>query len=376
VSEAALAGVRVLDLSERIAGPYCAKLFADLGADVIKIEPQVGDTARRMAPFVAAGAAAERSALFLHLNTNKRGAVLDVNRDRDAIAALARGADILIESAGPGILDRAGLGYGDLERANPGLVVTSITNFGLSGPYRDWLASDLVLNALNGMMYMNGEEHTPPVKLGLSQAQYIAGAAAAVATLAAHRFSRLTGQGQQIDCSLFEPMLNSVHQQTARYSYWGAIPGRPWYRDPPSVLECADGFLFAPLAFFRRQGVVEALGMPEEMQSERYRALGDLDPDARRERTQEMREIAIAWLRAATSYRTRSARSKPPPHRCSGSTPRPCCGTAGMNDPRHPSRTRASPSCARHSRASASSRPSTGPRFPTRRSTSRPSAPR
>ena len=105
MSEATLSGVRVLDLSERIAGPYCAKLFADLGADVIKIEPLGrGDAARQLAPFVGSDAETERSALFLHLNTNKRSAALDLGRDRDRIAALARDADIVVESAGPGAL--------------------------------------------------------------------------------------------------------------------------------------------------------------------------------------------------------------------------------------------------------------------------------
>ena len=298
MSEAPLSGVRVLDLSERIAGPYCTKLFADLGADVIKLEPPGrGDAARQLAPFVTPEPDPEGSALFLHLNTNKRSAALDPAADREHLVALVREADVLVESAGPGALERLRLGYRDLERLNPGLVVTSITNFGQNGPYRDWLVTDLVLNALNGMMYVTGESGTPPVKLGLHQAQYTAGAAAAVATLAAHRFSRLTGQGQQIDVSLLEPMLNSVHQQTARYAYWGVIPGRPWWREPASVLQAADGWLFAPLAFFRRPGVIQAMGMPEVLGSEHYQNLDRLDAEPRRARVAEMREIATEWLR-------------------------------------------------------------------------------
>ncbi|MBW2623333.1 MAG: CoA transferase [Deltaproteobacteria bacterium] len=241
-----LSGIRVLDLTHHIAGPYCTKLFADLGADVIKIErPETGDAARGLHPLLQLEDQANVSTLFLYLNTNKKSVCLDLKEqaDRRKLRDLAGTVDILVENFRPGTLDKLGLGYRSLERLNPGLVVTSISNFGQNGPYRDYEGTELTLSALTGMMYMTGTLDREPLKLALSQAQYTAGVTAATASLAAHRHSRLTGLGQHIDVSIIEPMLNTIHQQTARYSYWGRLQLRESYGDFPHFVETANGWL-------------------------------------------------------------------------------------------------------------------------------------
>ena len=136
--------IRVIDLTHGIAGPYCTKLLADFGADVIKVErPGSGDYARRLGPFPSDISHPEKSGLFLLLNTNKRSITLDLKtaEGTDALEELVKGADILVESFKPGVMDRLGLDYDTLSKINPDLVMTSVSNFGQTGPYRDYLAS-------------------------------------------------------------------------------------------------------------------------------------------------------------------------------------------------------------------------------------------
>ena len=149
---AALEGVRVVDLTHHITGPYCTKLLADYGADVVKIERPGGDPARRLAPFYKDEPNIEGSGLFLALNTNKRSAVVDLKRHagREALLTLVRNADILVESFSPRVMPSLGLDYEALREANPKLTMTSISNFGSSGPYRDYKLSEINLYALGG----------------------------------------------------------------------------------------------------------------------------------------------------------------------------------------------------------------------------------
>lgn len=224
-----LSGVRVLDLTHYVAGPYCTKLFADLGADVIKIEkPGSGDGARWLHHVISDKPDPEKNPLFLYLNTNKRSVTLDLKTTEGIriFKELVSQTDILMENFRPGVMSRLGVDYGTLERLNPRLVMTSISNFGQDGPYRDWLATELTLNALSGMMLMTGRDDREPVKLGLSQVQYTAGVAAAVATLTAYFQRQRSGCGQHIDVSVIEPMFNTLFQQVCRYSYQGLVQAR------------------------------------------------------------------------------------------------------------------------------------------------------
>jgi crotonobetainyl-CoA:carnitine CoA-transferase CaiB-like acyl-CoA transferase len=189
----------------------------------------------------------ERNPLFLYLNTNKRSIMLDLKKaeDIDTFKELVSGADILVENFRPGVMTRLGIDYPVLERLNPRLVMTSISNFGQDGPYRDWPATELTFNALSGMMLMTGDADREPVKLGLSQVQYTAGVAAAIVTLAAHRYQRMTGYGQHIDVSVLEPFFNMLHQQIARYVYMGALQERGFFERFPWVFQAKDGWVHA-----------------------------------------------------------------------------------------------------------------------------------
>ena len=153
----ALAGLKVLDLSN-FRGQLCGRMLADMGADVIKVEPPGGDEARRLGPFVDGHPHRDRSLFFWFYNLNKRSLTLDLKHPRGAeiLRQLARGADIVIESFAPGTMDAMGLGWETLHAANPALILLSIAPFGQTGPYRDFAADDTVLAALGGMLYVNG----------------------------------------------------------------------------------------------------------------------------------------------------------------------------------------------------------------------------
>ncbi len=283
-----LEGIRIVDLSHHIAGPYCTKLFADLGADVVKIEkPDGGDGARWLRRFDDDRPDPEENPLFLYLNTNRRSVVLDLKAPEGIanLKRLARDADILIESFRPGVMARLGIDYPCLERLNPGLVMTSLSNFGQAGPYRDWLATELTLNALSGMMLMTGTCDREPVKVGLSQVQYSAGAAAAIVTLAAHRYQRFTGHGQHVDVSLLEPFLNMIHQQLSRYAYMGSVQRRAPTESFPWLFQTSNGWVHASVLqvkalveFLRSSvpGIYDAKFTDPEHWHEHVRELGDL----------------------------------------------------------------------------------------------------
>ncbi|MFN8628617.1 MAG: CoA transferase [Candidatus Binatia bacterium] len=209
---AALAGRRVLELADE-KGVYCGKLLADMGADVIKIERPGGDPTRHIPPYWGDVAHPERGLFFLYTNTSKRGVTLDLTtpEGQDLFRRLARTADLVIETFEPGYLDGLGLGYETLKRATPKLVVTSITGFGQSGPYRACKSSDLVANALAGAMYVTGTEEDPPVVLAGSQAHMMASSCAAASSMIALFHSTRCGEGQQIDISVEEVNVAVTH---------------------------------------------------------------------------------------------------------------------------------------------------------------------
>jgi len=246
----ALEGIRVLDLSQGIAGAYCAKLLADYGATVVKVEPPEGDPLRRAGPFPGDAPHPEKSGLYLYLNTNKKGITLDLETATGAslFRRLAQGADVVVESYAPGYLDGLGLGYADLRRAKPSLLVTSVTYFGQTGPYRDWLGSDIVAWALGGLMYMTGEADREPLLAAGDQAEYISGLHAAVATMSAVYWQEATGEGQHVDVSAVESVASLTEGAALIYGYSGHIRGRDGarhhYAYPSTILPCKDGYIF------------------------------------------------------------------------------------------------------------------------------------
>ena len=226
----AFLGLRVLDLSQGIAGPYCTRLLAGFGADVLKIErPGAGDVLRRMGPFLADMPHAERSGLFLHLNSGKRSITLDLASatGRDIALALARQADVVVESFRPGTMERFGLGFDVLAAAQPDLVLTSISNFGQTGPYRDYEAVDLVVQAVGGPgMFFHGMAGREPLKYAGNTGQYFAGLSAAIATAGAAVSAREQGLGQQVDVSIAEALTSSPESKSLQYLYTGEAESR------------------------------------------------------------------------------------------------------------------------------------------------------
>ena len=224
-----LSAFRLIDLSSHIAGPFCARLLADYGADVVKVEPPgVGDVSRRSGPFLSDTPDREKSLMFLYLNANKRGVTLDLEcaAGRALFVEMVKSADAVIESCPPGYLDSLGLGYAYLETHNPGLVMASVTPFGQTGPYRDFLGAPIVYEALGGVMYTSGAHDREPLGHGHPQSLYIGGITAAYATSAALYSRGMTGKGQQIDVSLMEVMAAHHVSPPNRYIYTGAIERR------------------------------------------------------------------------------------------------------------------------------------------------------
>ena len=203
----ALTGLRVVEIGDE-KGAYCAKLLADLGADVIRIEPPGGDPARALVPRSDDGRGEPCSLYFLYTNTNKRSiaADLELAADRTIVRRLLCSADAVVDSTAPGELDRLGLGYGGLRIERPTLVWTSITGFGQAGPWRAYACSDLVVSALSGALYVVGFDEDPPVALAGMQAYAMAATNAAAATLIALRHADRTGRGQYVDVSVQETM--------------------------------------------------------------------------------------------------------------------------------------------------------------------------
>lgn len=270
--EQALDGVKVIDLGHYIAGPYCSKLLADCGAEVIKVErPHLGDGSRRLGPFPGDVPHLEKSGLFLYLNSNKRGLTLNLKTDegRQVFKELVKGADILVENFRPGVMARLGLSYEVLQVINPGLVMTSITNFGQTGPYRDFEATEIILQGMGGLMSVTGDRDKAPLKYSLNQAQYFAAASAAVATLTAFYMAEATGVGQHADASIVETLAGSYHGVTAQYPYTGTVSRR----GSNDMYPCKDGYI-APYIGERVTWdfYVNFLGAPE-LAGERFQTM-------------------------------------------------------------------------------------------------------
>ena len=238
-----LDGVRVLDLTHHIAGPYCTKYLAALGAEVIKIErPGSGDGARGIPPFFHDDADIEKSGLFLYLNTGKKSVTLDLKSEegRDVARRLAATCHIVVENFRPGTLSRLGLGYETLADTNPALVLTSISNFGQTGPYRDFEATEINLFAMGGQAHIVGFEQREPLKFGGHAAQFMGGIAGFTATMMAFHHAEATGEGQQVDVSIMEAM-NCSHARTyLQYLYLGNIPQRS---RTMMIFPCQDGYV-------------------------------------------------------------------------------------------------------------------------------------
>jgi len=206
-----LSPYRVLDLTSE-KGYFCGKILADLGADVIKIEPPEGDPGRNVGPFYHGQQDKEKSLLFFAYNTNKRGITLNLqtHEGQEIFKRLAKTADFVIESFHPGYMDKIGLGYSVLKDVHPRVIMVSITPFGQHGPYKDWKASDIVAIAMGGLSHITGSPDRPPARVSVDQAYVIAGTQGAMGAMIAHYYREATGKGQYVDTSTQESVVLSA----------------------------------------------------------------------------------------------------------------------------------------------------------------------
>ncbi|MBI4590298.1 MAG: CoA transferase [Candidatus Rokubacteria bacterium] len=249
-SSGPLAGYRVLDLTDA-RGVLCGKILADLGADVVKVEPPGGNPVRSLGPFAGDIQEPERSLHWWAYAANCRSLLADLETPEGMarVRDLAGRADFLLESLPPGRLDRLGLGWEALKRANPRLILTSITPFGQTGPYRDWKGPDLVVQGMAGMMFHLGDSDRPPVRIGVPQAYLQAAAQAAVGTLVAHSWRERTGQGQWVEVSAQVAMMWTMMSETGLPALHGFEPFRDGVHARYAgfrrriIFPCADGFV-------------------------------------------------------------------------------------------------------------------------------------
>src|SRR5882724_5264962 len=276
VSTGALSGVRVLDLTGRMGG-YCGLLLANLGAEVILIEPPAGDPMRREGPFKDGHFDPEQSLSFAAYHTNKRGVVLNLenDQDRESFRALVRHADVLIEDKPAGHLDRLELGYDALQSINPALVMISITGFGQSGPYRDFKSPNIVAFAMGGLMNLCGHPGRAPLMGPCDVAYHLGSVHAAFGTLVALFNRRASGRGEHIDVSLQDVLAADPFLRVmTRYSVTGEIPQRTGHSQSTTVAEtyqCRDGYarVFVNQADHWKR-FVEWLGRPPELLDPKY----------------------------------------------------------------------------------------------------------
>ena len=291
-TDGALGDVNVLDLTHYIAGPYCTKLFADYGADVIKIERPSGEGGRRLAPFLGDEPHPEKSGLFCYLNTNKRGLTLNLKTEssREIFFRLLAGADLVVENFRPGVLEELGIDWEQIRAANSNCSLVSISNFGQTGPYRDYKASELVLFAMGGEMYSMGVPEREPVKQGGSATLFQSGAAAAAAAMGVLMGQRRHGTAQRVDLSIFESHVGGADRRApaiVAYSFSGRVNARvsgAGLGYPGGVYPCLDGYvdIFGGGTMWSR--IVSMLGSPAFLLDPKWTApMAQNDPELKGE---------------------------------------------------------------------------------------------
>jgi crotonobetainyl-CoA:carnitine CoA-transferase CaiB-like acyl-CoA transferase len=302
-----LEGLRVVDLSMMLAGPYATMLLADLGADVVKVEPPRGDGTRATGPFRAGDGREALGGYFQSVNRGKRSVVLDLKApaDRGRLVALVRVADVLVENYSAGVMDRLGLGYERLTAENPRLVYAAIRGFGdpRSGasPYQDWPAFDVVAQAMGGFLSITGTADGAPVKAGPGIGDLFPAALLALGVVSAAGHARRTGHGQFVDVAMYDAVLSLCERIVYQHSYTGAVP-RPQGNGHPllcpfDIFPTADGWVAVAAPHDQHWRLLaEAVGGPGLAADERYRTNRD-----RVRHADEVRAVVGDWLRARST---------------------------------------------------------------------------
>ncbi|WP_281156176.1 CoA transferase [Streptomyces sp. HYC2] len=293
-----LRGLRVLDLSRVLAGPYCTALLADLGADVVKVEPPGGDDARHLGPFRKG-----ESVYFAQLNRGKRSIALDLKDpdDHALLLRLAGQADVFVENYRPGVARRLGIDHATLRAANPRLVYASISGFGQSGPMREHPAYDLIVQAMSGLMAGTGTPEGPPTRVGESVGDLVAGLFASWAINAALFDRERSGRGRYIDVAMLDSLVSLQVTAMSLLTATGGLPGRVGNRHPVSTpfdtYRTADGLVaiaVAGEAVFAR--FARMVGRPDMPSDPRFR-----DDAARAHHIERVREITERWSAGLTT---------------------------------------------------------------------------
>ena len=271
----ALDGIRVLDFTRVLAGPYCTLILGDLGAEIIKIEnPDGGDDTRgfNVSPSL------EFSTYFLSVNRNKKSVAIDIRTDtgRDAIRSLVANADVVIENYRTGVMDRYGIGHADLSAINPDIVFASISAYGRDGPLKDRPGYDPIVQAESGFMSLTGEPDGEPMRTGVSIADMFTGMFAAQAITAALFARDKIGRGQRIDVPLYDTAVNMLHHASGAYLIDGVVTGRYGngniLAQPVGLFMAADGPIMIAMTNNRlfKRFCEEVLGRPEIMEDARF----------------------------------------------------------------------------------------------------------
>lgn len=246
----ALLGIRVLDLSRVLAGPFCTMLLADMGAEIIKLEiPGRGDDSRQFPPFKDG-----ESLYYVNLNRGKRSITLDLKRPegKRLFLELVQKCDVLLENFRPGTMDRLGLGYETLREANPRLVYASISGFGQTGPYRDRPGYDIIGQAMGGLMSVTGWPDSPPTRAGTAIGDVLSALFCCIGILAALQIRERTGRGQMIDVALVDSVFASLENIPQRYFVDDEVPTRNGNRYefvyPYDSFKAADGWVIIGIA--------------------------------------------------------------------------------------------------------------------------------
>jgi CoA:oxalate CoA-transferase len=291
-AEKPLANLKVLDFTQILAGPFCTALLADLGAEVVKVEPPKGDEYRRIGPFRNG-----QSALFLLVNRGKKSICLDLKSDdgREAVRALVRDVDIVVENFRPGVAARLGIDYPTLSALNDRLVYASISGFGQSGPDADRPSYDLIAQASSGLMHMTGEPDGQPMKVGESIGDLSAGLFASWALLARLYERERTGQGGYVDVAMFDALFSLMPTAIAQWMFGETSPERVGNRHPLSTpfgsFQASDGhFIIAVLNDGQFKALCSAMGRADLFKDERYAS-----DELRTLNEAELREIIESW---------------------------------------------------------------------------------
>ena len=311
-----LSGIRVLELGEGVSAPYCAKILANFGAEVIKMESPDGDIARLMGPFPNDEPHPEKSGVFLALNSNKYGVTLDIetNEGADAFRRLASSVDIVIESMPTGWLHEMHLGYATLAQDNPALIMTSLSPFGTWGPYAGYKLTDLTLFHMSGQAHsllgpVADPDSQPPIRAGGHQAELVAGMSAATATLMALFRRRISGEGCHIEASAYEAMATQLISALASCAFDNPPPSRSLSEVQEAatggvvsavggILPCNDGYVaISPREDAQWQRWTELMDNPQWAGEERF-----LTRDGRESNFSELWELIGEWTQQRSKH--------------------------------------------------------------------------